>query len=115
MTFVCPTPPARVGAAVPLDWPLHPGFGVVALRCDGLIPEVWYEFEAWPTKPIYEDGFWCHWNLTHDLTLADVENAVREDPDHRWELDVEGPYTTIRLRRKAPGEWIIARVSDGFA
>ena len=83
-----------------MDWQPHPGFGVLYLMRDGVVPDGWYEFCDWPTRTVYVSGSFEmrdhktggmktveyadfeHVHLAEALTLADIEAAVADDPVH---------------------------------
>lgn len=74
---------------------VHPGFGKVELRCDGL--------SHFSTVTDYE------------ITLADIERRVK--PKRRaWTLVIHGPMVKRTYRRLRGGDhWILIAEEDGFA
>ena len=73
----------------------HPGFGMVRLQRNGrtVISDV--QSEPW-------------WTLMH------YENRARQNPNARWELQVDGPMSGYTLRR-IRGQWYVTETKRGFA
>lgn len=91
----CPPKPETA----PMDWYPHPGFGMLDLTRDGETPE------AWATYPCLEQT----------VTLGDIEEAVADDPDHDWRLEIHGPLGGVIYQRHGAGVWHLIERLDGFA
>ena len=120
---------------LPLDAALHPGFGDLTLFCDGEVPEFWSEFRDWPV-PEYLWGSWetgeikvgprkgqewhawiggIEWqSLIERVQLFDIEEAVAEDPDHDWQVEIYGPMHGETYQRQGPGHWVMVKTNGGF-
>lgn len=123
--------------AAPLDWLPHPGFGMLALTCDGETPEWWDEFseivhweyhvdQGWRTTTVmagprkgetteWFDGDWYPIWEVEAVTLAEIEECVAEDPDHDWQLQIHGPLAGVTYQRQGCGQWIAVAQDQGFA
>jgi hypothetical protein len=119
-----------------MDWSPHPGFGVLTLKRDGETPEFWHEFCEWPTRS-HVHGKWetgivqagprkgepweafiggeVYDALPEFLTLGDIEEAVAEDPDHDWRLEIHGPMGGAVYQRHGCAQWVAIERLDGFA
>ena len=116
-----------------MDWQPHPGFGVLYLMRDGVVPDGWYEFCDWPTRTVYVSGSFEmrdhktggmktveyadfeHVHLAEALTLADIEAAVADDPDHDWRREIPGPLGGVISPRQGGAQWFAVERLDGFA
>ncbi len=128
----CPPKPE----VAPLDWQPHPGFGDLTLTCDGTMPEGWQAFCAWPMREewwgSWESGqikagprkgqTWHDWiggvwhpRLHESVTLADIEEAVAEDPGHDWRLEIHGPLGGVVYQRQGCAQWVAVERLEGFA
>ena len=125
----CPPKPETL----PLDYPVHPGFGSLNLTCDGETPEWFEQFMDWGYW-VREDGSratspnsriigWratmrddVRWGTPDErVVLGDIEEAVAEDPDDDWRLRVEGPMVGVVYQRHGCGQWVAIERLDGFA
>lgn len=92
MTFIDPVPPPErlVGQQI------HPGFGVVSLRRDGV--EVLRDSKG-------------------DLELATYDSWARGGPDASpvWTLHIDGPLESYVYALTSDGEWTLIERRDGFA
>lgn len=120
-----------------MDWQPHPGFGGLYLTCDGEPHPAWMEFCCWPTIPDYVMpewitgtvqvgprkgepwGFWSegevYWSLDEQITLGEIEEAVAEDPEHDWRLEIHGPMGGVVYQRQGCAQWVAVQRLDGFA
>lgn len=120
-----------------MDWQPHPGFGQLDLARDGETPDWWNEFCYWPTVPAYFApewvtgtvqvgprtgqpwGFWSEtdvrWSLDEQVTLAEIEECVAEDPEHDWRLHILGPMGGVVYQRQGCAQWVAVERLDGFA
>lgn len=125
----CPPKPGTL----PLDYPVHPGFGLLNLTCDDETPEWFGQFMDWGYW-VREDGSravspnsrilgWratmrddMRWETPDErLVLGDIEEAVAEDPDHDWRLRIEGPMVGVVYQRHGRGRWVAVERLKGFA
>jgi hypothetical protein len=75
------------------------GFGMAALTRDGSL--VWEE---------HSDESW------DDLmTGAQAEELAAADPDHDWQITLQGPLSGRTYQRHAPGQWALIEQNPGFA
>lgn len=129
----CPPKPN----VLPLDAQPHPGFGSLNLTRDGETPEWWDEFcdvsweaywkdEGWRTTTViagpkkgetveWFDGDW-HWCwAVEEVTLAEIEECVAEDPDHDWRLRIYGAMSEYTYQRQGCAQWVGVEKGMGFA
>lgn len=125
----CPPKPE----VAPMDWQPHPGFGMLGLTRDGETPDGWADFCDWQTREVYVSGSFQmrdhktggmktveyadfeHVHLAEALTLADIEAAVADDPDHDWRLEIHGPLGGVIYQRQGCAQWVAVERLDGFA
>lgn len=88
----CPPRPKTV----PLRHNPHPGFGCVALLCDGeTVESVFDPEESW--------------------TFIHYENVAKRDPEHDWRVRVEGPMCGVVYQRQGAKTWVAVEKLEGFA
>lgn len=75
------------------------GFGCAALTCDGRL--VWAEDMATD-----EDGL---------VTGEQAERLAARNPDHDWQISLQGPMRGRTYQRHAPGQWALIEQNEGFA
>lgn len=128
----CPPKPETA----PMDWYPHPGFGMLDLTRDGETDEAWATFTSWPTESVcwgsWQDGTikagpnkgkpWHAWiggteypRLEEAVTLSDIEEAVADDPDHDWRLEIHGPMGGVVYQRQGCAQWVAVKRLEGFA
>lgn len=80
----------------PADGVIAVGFGYAGLHCDG--------------KMVYaeEEG-------KGEMTGAQAEALAAADPDHDWQIVLEGPMSGRTYQRHAAGEWALVEQNPGFA
>lgn len=88
----CGSKPLRVK----LNVRLHAGFGMTALKRDGEYVESYFEYEKCPT-------------------FQRFENVARKDPDHDWQVLVDGPLSDVTYQRHGQNEWVAVAKGMGFA
>jgi hypothetical protein len=49
------------------------------------------------------------------VTLAEIEEAVADDPDHDWRLHIYGAMSEYWYQRHAPNQWVLVEKGMGFA
>ena len=103
----CPSKPVHA----PLDWQPHPGFGMLTLTRNGETPDEWYAF----ADEIVERDQWCVIRRGETVTLAEIEQAVAQDPDHDWRLRVDSALYDATYQRQGPGRWVLVEKGQGFA
>lgn len=84
----------------PADEIIAVGFGYAALHKDG--QPVWSEDEAGDNEDAY-------------MTGEQAEALAAQDPDHDWQIVLEGPLSGRTYQRHAPGEWALIEQNQGFA
>jgi hypothetical protein len=75
---------------------MHAGFGVTALKRDGQWVESYFDYEKCPT-------------------FRRFENVARKDPDHDWQVQVDGPLSDVTYQRHGLNEWVAVAKGMGFA
>lgn len=128
----CPPKPE----IAPMDWVPHPGFGDLILLRDGEIPPEWGEWITFERR----EEWWGKWETGeikagprtgqqwHDwiggvhylrpqeyVTLGEIEEAVAEDPDHDWRLEIHGPLGGVIYQRQGCAQWVAVERLEGFA
>ena len=73
------------------------GFGYAGLHCDGAPVHV--ESKG--------DGEY--------MTGAQAEELASADPDHDWQIVLDGPLSGRTYQRHGPGEWALIEQTLGFA
>jgi len=75
------------------------GFGMAALTRDGAL--VWEEHsgESWDDL----------------MTGQQAEEIAAADPDHDWQITLQGPLSGRTYQRHAPGQWALIEQNQGFA
>jgi hypothetical protein len=82
-----------VADALPLTYPLDPGFGFVEVTRDGVA--VFTDYET-------------------DKTLAMCEQLARETPGD-WRLTIATPMRERVYQRHGPDRWVLVAIGMGFA
>jgi hypothetical protein len=83
----------------PGDGVIAVGFGYAALHRDG--EPVW-------TEDMSDDG-------GDFMTGARAEELAADDPDHDWQIVLEGPLSGRTYQRHGPNEWVLIAQNLGFA
>lgn len=86
-----------VGITFPPDGLIAVGFGMAALTKGG--------------KLIFDgsdiDG--------PEMTGAEAEALAAADPDHDWQIQIEGPLSGRTYQRQGTGNWVLIDQNEGFA
>lgn len=53
--------------------------------------------------------------LSDCMTGAEAEKLAAADPDHDWQIVMDGPLRGRTYQRHAPGEWVLIAKNEGFA
>ena len=85
---------------LPADGVIAVGFGYAALHRDG--QPVYVE----PNEPQSDDDY---------MTVAQAEAMAAADPDHDWQIALEGPLSGRTYQRHGPNEWALVEQNQGFA
>lgn len=97
----CPPKPI----VMPLDANPHPGFGMVTLYRDG---------EYVKSAGEREDGYHSD-ELVDSFTVQQFEDIAAQDPDHDWQMWVNGPMSDATYQRHSASEWVCIEKGFGFA
>jgi hypothetical protein len=107
LVYVCG---GRSADVFPMEGMLAVGFGEAKVTRDG---EVVYSEMAVTRKHENEhgeDGDWPPFWHGHD-----AESAALADPDHDWQITINGPLSGGIWKRMAPGVWKLQQDLGGFA
>lgn len=85
---------------MPLDANPHPGFGGVTLYRDG-------EYVTSPDISRDEE--------VENFVVQDFEDIAAGDPDHDWQMRVDGPLSDQTYQRHGDGLWVCIEKGMGFA
>ena len=105
--FSCPPKPI----VMPLYYHPHPGFGGLYLLRDGEHVEEFDDF----CSEVIDVELWYHTRRGEEVTLAEIEEAVADDPDHDWRLHIHGAMSEYWYQRHAPNQWVLVEKGKGFA
>lgn len=83
----------------PADAVIAVGFGYAALERDG--KPVWYENADCSEEDL--------------LSGAQAEAMAAADPDHDWQIKIEGPLSGRTYQRHGPSAWVLIQQDMGFA
>lgn len=82
----------------PADGVIAVGFGFAALLRDG--------------NAVYTEDISTEDDL---MTGAEAEALAAADPDHDWQIVLEGPLSGRTYQRHGPNEWALIEQNMGFA
>ena len=85
----------------PDDGLIAVGFGYAALHRDG--------------RPVYTEPSEDVVSKSEYMTGAQAEALAATDPDHDWQIVLEGPLSGRTYQRHGPGEWVLIEQNAGFA
>lgn len=82
----------------PPDGIIGVGFGFAALLCDGQV--------------VHQEGDSPNGEL---MTGAQAEKIALKNPDHDWQIILDGPLSGRTYQRHGPDEWMLVDQNMGFA
>mgnify|MGYP001317286657 CR=1 FL=1 len=85
----------------PADGLIAVGFGYAALHRDG--------------QPVYTEPYSDVVAETEYMTGAQAEALAAADPDHDWQIVLEGPLSGRTYQRHGQNEWALIEQNAGFA
>lgn len=54
-------------------------------------------------------------NSAEPFTFEDAERLAAADPDHDWQVDLNGPMSSAVYQRHGEREWMLIKTGMGFA
>jgi len=81
------------------DMRIGVGFGMASLTRDG--------------APVFVEESGMEWDQL--MTGAQAEALASADPDHDWQITLEGPLSGRTYQRHGPGLWALIEQNQGFA